>query len=274
MLLSLFPNPKIAIYHPRDHSESRLADCCRQCHSRNRANSPRQTAAPLLRAARNHQLEFCMLLKKAIEVAQFHIVRSFSGFETPTEPHFDPASINKFRELLSSCESYVEFGTGGSTIVADELNKPCFAVESDSVYAKAVRAGLSGGTSVHIEDVDIGLIGPWSVPLFRKLNPTRQARWLAYPDAPFKNNGAFYDFALIDGRFRVACALATALNAQQSSRDCTIMFDDYRDRPHYHWIEEFLGRPEMFGRAGFFYSKNFIKDVDRSMVIESAKDFR
>ena len=45
---------------------------------------------------------------------------------------------------------------------------------------------------------------------------------------------------LVDGRFRVGCALATAFRI---TRPVALYFDDYVPRKRYHEVEEFIGPP-------------------------------
>lgn len=51
---------------------------------------------------------------------------------------------------------------------------------------------------------------------------------------------------LIDGRFRLACALATAAHAQPGT---LVFFDDYATRPWYWKAARYLDLVEKVGRA-------------------------
>lgn len=57
------------------------------------------------------------------------------------------------------------------------------------------------------------------------------------------------DLVLIDGRFRVACFMATLLFAQPG---CRILFDDYGDRPDCIVVERFVKPSSMAGRVAEF----------------------
>ena len=64
-----------------------------------------------------------------------------------------------------------------------------------------------------------------------------------------EREGVSPDLVLIDGRFRVASFLVSALLAQEG---CTILFDDYFDRPNYHVVEKYLKPVRKAGRMAEF----------------------
>jgi hypothetical protein len=54
---------------------------------------------------------------------------------------------------------------------------------------------------------------------------------------------------LVDGRFRVCCFLTTLKFAEEGTK---IFFDDYLDRPQYHFIEKYVRRFNVCGRQCMF----------------------
>ena len=76
----------------------------------------------------------------------------------------DPEGAERFKQELSRCKQYVEFGSGGTTVLADHLGVPSVSVESDRFYARAVASRLSSG-SVRQVVVDLGFTGQWGAPL-------------------------------------------------------------------------------------------------------------
>ena len=72
------------------------------------------------------------------------------------------------------------------------------------------------------------------------------------------------DTILIDGRFRVACALASLLNLERAS-PCALLVDDYDDRPHYRMLEDFADRVSMQGCMALFRKKADF-DADRCLA--------
>src|SRR3990170_1247881 len=158
---------------------------------------------------------------RANDLARFLYTRKVHGLPPPGDmPLFDAEGIELFGTELAKATSYLEFGSGGSTVLVDRAGIPAVSVESDAIYAEAVRSRLTGGR-VKILSPDIGLTGEWGTPLFRN-----HAKWRRYIEAPFPIE-PFPDFILIDGRFRVACALAAAKWAHEAGALATLMFDDY-----------------------------------------------
>jgi hypothetical protein len=97
---------------------------------------------------------------------------------------------------------------------------------------------------------NIGRTGPWGKPVFPSIK--RTSAWRRYPLAPWEGLGNDFraDFILVDGRFRVACALAVALH--QSDTEWNLLVDDYVDRPEYSTIADFLELQTIYGRMAHF----------------------
>jgi len=69
----------------------------------------------------------------------------------------------------------------------------------------------------------------------------------------------FPNVILIDGRFRVACFLASLLLAKPGT---IILFDDYVNRPHYHVVEKHLSLSKAAGRmVEFVIKENLVKEL-------------
>lgn len=213
-------------------------------------------------------------------LAEFLYLQRVRGFEVPDAPHFDEPSAKRFAQELQSSRFYLEFGSGGSTVMADRLAKKGLSIESDPYYSAAVRRALTNNT-VELISVSIGLTREWSRPLFTRPTSRRLNRWARYSMAPFpilQERGLFPDFVLIDGRFRRACALNTARHAAVAGRPVTIMFDDYYDagRQGFHEVEHFLGQPEKVGGAALFHLqpgklRNEIRDCDLRAAVRDVE---
>jgi hypothetical protein len=138
--------------------------------------------------------------------------------------------------LCSSC-NYLEFGTGGSTVMACSLvKKSVSSVESDPEWLKKVEDYCSSQAIVLKPELIYADIGP-----VRDLGYPRgdgfRDQWPNYHDIIWSHKGANNaDLYLIDGRFRVACFIQTLLHAQPSA---VIMIHDFVNRPHYHVVREF-----------------------------------
>lgn len=152
------------------------------------------------------------------------------------------------RAAYEGAECILEYGSGGSTVLAAGFpGKRIVTVESDADWAQMMRdwfAENPGESRVEVVHGDIGPTRDWG-------HPVDESEWRRFPAYPLRvwDRGIAPDVVLIDGRFRVGCALATAF---RTTKDVIVMFDDYADRKAYHRVEEFLGTPEMVGRMALF----------------------
>jgi len=157
--------------------------------------------------------------------------------------------------LRAACEdasAILEYGSGGSTVMAAEMpGKRIWSVESDEAWADMMRGWLTAnppatGTTVEVIWADIGPTEAWGHPA----NKSGYLRYARYPLGVWERADVTPDLVLVDGRFRMGCALAAALHAPAPLR---LLFDDYAPRRHYHRIEEFIGAPRrMVGRMAEF----------------------
>ena len=76
---------------------------------------------------------------------------------------------------------------------------------------------------------------------------------------------------LIDGRFRVCCFLTSLKFAEEGTK---ILFDDYTNRPHYHFVEKYVSRFKECGRQCLFVmpSKDDIDMVELEKHIVSFRN--
>lgn len=151
-----------------------------------------------------------------------------------------PDEIEFFENELKCCKHYLEYGAGGSTLLAARVKtiKNITSVESDPEF---VHAEVQQDIAVKkaIEDlrvqmlvIDIGSTGEWGVPV----NDEKKHLWPNYALSPFNHNFNTPDLVLVDGRFRVACAIASAMSAPSAR----ILIHDYSDREKYRVLEELL----------------------------------
>ncbi|QFS82804.1 hypothetical protein FIU97_08325 [Roseivivax sp. THAF40] len=156
------------------------------------------------------------------------------------------------RAEYAEAEVILEYGSGGSTVMAAEMpGKRVFTVESDRAWAEMMRGWFAAnppaqGSEVNVIWSDIGRTRDWG-------QPVDDTEWRRYPRYPLEVWG-LPEFrqpqvVLVDGRFRQGCALAAKYLAHGP---VTLLFDDYLHRKHYHQVEAFLGRPEITGRMARF----------------------
>ncbi len=161
----------------------------------------------------------------------------------------------------------LEYGSGGSTVLASELpGKRVFSVESDQAWAQMIRGYLDAnpsakGTSVEVIWADVGPTKKWGYPV-------DLSSYLQFPTYPLgvwtRPDFVEPDVVLIDGRFRLGCALATALHITKPMR---VLFDDYAHRKRYHVIEKFFGEPTLHGRMAEFLVEPMPLRPDRLLAI-------
>lgn len=60
-------------------------------------------------------------LHRSVEAMKFLYRKRTKGFDVPDEPHFDTEATKMFVDLLKNADRYLEFGSGGSTVVAAKL---------------------------------------------------------------------------------------------------------------------------------------------------------
>lgn len=164
------------------------------------------------------------------------------------------AEAAHLRAAYERASVILEYGSGGSTALAAELpGKRVFSVESDRKWTRMMRNWLkqappAEGTVVDVIWSDVGPTKAWGYPV----DDSHWTRYARYPLAVWDREDFVQpDVVLVDGRFRVGCAMAAAL---RSDRPVTVLFDDYVPRRRYHAIERFFGPPaRTVGRMAEFH---------------------
>jgi hypothetical protein len=150
-----------------------------------------------------------------------------------------PPEIAEFRNRMALSQSYLEYGAGGTTLLACEMHVArIVSIETSLSFRTEIidKYGLqpfmdSGRLAIH--HANLGATGEWGFPL-RAPQRSQVEEYLAWPARI-----ADFDLALIDGRYRIAAAASLYLAAKDGA---TIMIHDYANRPAYHVIEAFLDR--------------------------------
>lgn len=192
-------------------------------------------------------------VNRVTALASFLFSQRVIGFKVGDAPEFEAASAPLFTERLNDAGSYLEFGSGGSTVLAAQIGKPLVVVESDPIFLAAVQrklreAGVTNGAVQTLLHADIGLTEAWGTPVFRANGSERAAQWRRYAEAPWETLAKLPGphLVLVDGRFRVACALSAVKFLRDRAGE--ILIDDYLDRPHYRVVERYLRLERMAGR--------------------------
>jgi hypothetical protein len=212
-----------------------------------------------------------------INYLKFLHTQRIKGFTIPDRPHFDDETTTKFfLKMLRDCNSYLEWGAGGSTVVAASLNKKFTSIDSDKFFLESVKTKITAtnpsfNTESSLVHMDIGLTYYWGYPLqlSKSLSHTRRAKYEEYSASPLKKHKKLSpDLILIDGRFRVACALNSALYAIQNQSSCTILVDDYTDRAHYKVIEDAIGKPTLIKRMAIFDKFSAAREENLAVLLQ------
>jgi hypothetical protein len=204
---------------------------------------------------------------KAYRFAKFLIQQRVVGFEVPDAPHFDSdRSTDWFLGQLARSNRYLEFGTGGSTYMAAKAGVDFVAVDSDVFFLAAVekkiRAGGHSNNNQIFRHADIGLTGAWGRPVGH-VSAKRLEKFRHYSDIPNDfASGPIPDLVLVDGRFRVACALKALNFLRTHDAEWKIVIDDYSTRPEYSAITEFAD-PMFVGRMAVLNELRSGSDISR-----------
>lgn len=158
---------------------------------------------------------------------------------------------NFFSDQALKSSFILEYGSGSSTEFLIHNKKKCMSVESDYSFLINLLQKISihgfALSSIPVF-IDIGPTKEWGYPL----DKSKQSNWHTYSLKPWEilNDAKITpDLVLIDGRFRVACMLATLVSISKPTR---IIFDDYVDRPYKNIIEKFCKPYETIDRAAYF----------------------
>ena len=178
----------------------------------------------------------------------------------------DEASL--LRRLFAQASVVLEYGSGGSTVLAAELAKGIvISVESDRSWAETLSTWFVDNppkADLRLHTVDIGETKKWG-------RPVGNASWQKFHRYPIsvwdRDDFVHPDVVLIDGRFRAACWLTCMLRCTQPM---TVLVDDYVDRPSYHTVEHFLMPTEIVGRmARFDMTPTPFSPEDMALIFEA-----
>lgn len=162
---------------------------------------------------------------------------------------------------LQSSTKYLEFGSGESTKLALHSSsiERVDSVESSQHFVEDYfeddeliwRAIDSNRLNFHY--VDIGPTKDWGIPI----DKTKKYLWPNYSLSIFRRKRD-YDLVLIDGRFRVACALSSMLSIPSK---CDYLIHDFPVLPELFVLLNFL---EIKERAGTLVAFEKRRNIDSS----------
>lgn len=131
--------------------------------------------------------------------------------------------------LYVNAESVFEYGIGESTAIAAETNLPRYA-GADSSAEWITTARSHAPDRFCFSFADVGPTREWGQPVS---NNTLAKMALDYQLAPLRIEWDPFDVYFVDGRWRVACVMASFLHAIQTGGDLTkirVLLHDYKGR--------------------------------------------
>jgi hypothetical protein len=173
--------------------------------------------------------------------------------DQPLQPSLEAAGLSALKAALASSTVYLEYGCGGSTLLASQNGRlKIVSIDSDSNWIARVQSRLASeperSALTHILAAPVGQVAAWGRPIDRR----KIAGWPKYSTLPWiycRSEGLVADLVFIDGRFRVACFCATYLSAREGT---TVLFDDFKDRRHYDAVLALLKPQRLHGRMAEF----------------------
>ena len=169
-----------------------------------------------------------------------------------------------FTLLLKKCKKYLEFGMGGSTLLAyitPNIEK-IISIDSDYKWIQNIKKFKNlkneEGKRIILNYINVGKVRNWGFPI------SKSSKIPNYSKQIFQKFENDYDFAFIDGIARVACALQIILNCKP---DIKILIHDFNFRPYYHILYKYLDIIYAIDSFALFSIK---EDID---VNEIKKDY-
>lgn len=219
-------------------------------------------------------------LKHAPKNLRFYYRGLKQGVPISAQPLFCSSdAIEHFKKRLHECENYHEWGGGGSTILADTVDKPGITAESDKSFVDSLLTRMKSNSKRNVEYVNLGVTGKGGSPVFPHKT---QQKGFSYchavlDECDFSKKNLF----LIDGRFRRLCLLSllhSFLATETAKKDQKVLFDDYfRERQNCIYSAEYFLAPSR--RIGYMAEFHFAQNIASHMppskdLMKAAKDFR
>ena len=193
-------------------------------------------------------------------------------------PHLSADELAMMRRVLTrGYRTYLEFGTGGSTLLALQAGfDKVISVDSDPKWVALAREHPELTEAIAAErakvmHADIGPVAAWGNPA----DETSRPKWPAYVERAWNccaRHGYRPDLVFVDGRFRVACCLSAALAAEKAD---VLIHDIGPERPHYDRVFDYFDTVESEQSLYLLRQK---PDVDRlellAQLLRHQFDFR
>ena len=183
-------------------------------------------------------------------------IRESIFWPLPKEIKFKPFMHEKdliaFSYFMKPGNIYFEFGSGGSTNLASYYNLKTYSVESNVKWHENLKRNgiIANYITIDLKANSAGYPG----------NNTDINDWKKYIQAYKKEYNA--DIILIDGRFRVACALDIFGKIRN---DTIILIHDYEHRKQYHILERFYIKIKSWKSLALFFKKTDLDYIPKNI---------
>jgi hypothetical protein len=201
----------------------------------------------------NHPNAFCVIYLLGSPLKRPNYQRA-----SAIEPAMYPNEKQLLFRYLTGINNYFEFGSGGSTAQAAIRAKYVVSVENDAAWHAHLRNLIGPCTNIVWYTVDHQVpFGSWGRP---GRNSSRAA-WSNYTHA---YNAKYHaDVILIDGRFRVSCAMCVFSEITEKT---FVVMHDFPDRRHYWVVLNWYDLIELADRLAVFTRKSGVAPPTQEMI--------
>jgi len=178
------------------------------------------------------------------------------NYKVSSEVNFGSSeATNFFLNQLQSANCYLEYGSGNSTVLAQQWGKKIYSVESDKNFFTFLKPRIQQ----HYLLVSLGVVFFFSTPVFASIRrfylQKRAIRYASSIIKIMKEAGNLPDLVLVDGRYRVLCCLFVyQLFRSNPHRQISIILDDFVNRRYYEILHS-LFDITIIGRVGYLKFK-------------------
>lgn len=218
------------------------------------------------------------MIKKTINLA-IYLLRYFSIIDAKylvtSKINFgSKVSNNFFKKKLKKSKFYFEYGSGNSTILANQLRKKFISIESDKSFFNYLKFKKKLSNLIY---VDLGPTKYYSHPIMPYFLIEKKIKfYCSYINSLFIKLKVIPDFILIDGRFRVNTCLniLNFLLEKKIKKKIMIIIDDYQNRKNYKILEKIIkiNKVGRFGIIKYFSYKNLNKRKIQNLILKVKKD--
>ena len=186
------------------------------------------------------------------------------------KPHMSVEKIQLLTDSFLRATNYLEYGIGGSTVLAAQKTmQTIIAIDSSEEWIGKVKTDIEKSVfsgNIILLHANLGTTADWGYPS-NELMVKNWPQYYASPWTSFRNFNLSPDLILIDGRFRTSCFLYSLLHCKAGTR---ILWDDYLNRPEYHFVEKVLQPQGLIEDMAIFSTNEYIdKQLVTSLLFEN-----